>query len=87
VTFVMPPDRVEDRLRTILARIELPEELLSQAPDIPWAQVAGMRNVLAHDYEGVIDTEMVWDVATRRLSELESAVRRLLDLWAGTGKE
>jgi uncharacterized protein with HEPN domain len=51
------------------------------------AQVAGMRNVLAHDYDGMIDTEIVWDVATQRLSELETAVRRLLDIWTNRDSE
>jgi uncharacterized protein with HEPN domain len=120
----MPLDRVDDRLRGMLERIErirravagidyvtfiesettydavernievigdpvrkLPAELLAQVREMPWAQVAGMRNVLAHDYDGMIDTEIVWDVATRRLSELETAVRRLLDIWTNRDSE
>ena len=32
-------------------------------PDIPWSDIVGLRNVLAHEY-GAIDYERLWDIAT-----------------------
>ena len=42
----------------------IPEEARALAPEIPWHQIAGMRNVLVHGYFE-IDTDLVWDAATR----------------------
>lgn len=37
----------------------LSPEFRSQSPEIPWSAMAGMRDKLIHDYEGV-DVERVW---------------------------
>ena len=45
--------------------------------EIPWAQIIGQRNVLAHDY-GVIVTNRVWRAATINVPELLDALEKLL---------
>lgn len=54
-----------------------PEEIRALAPEIPWLQIAGMRNILVHGYFEV-DTDLVWDAATRDLPALKPAIERLL---------
>lgn len=56
----------------------LPAELLASQPDLPWAQIAGMRDRLAHRY---FDTSHAIVAATveHDLPELERATRSLLD--------
>ena len=47
-------------------------------PDIPLTRMAGIRDVLIHDYMGV-DLEIVWDVVANRIGELEAVIARLLE--------
>ena len=55
----------------------LPEEIRALAPEIPWREIVGMRNVLVHGYFE-IDADIVWDAAKRDLPPLKAAVERLL---------
>ena len=54
-----------------------PDELTSREPGVPWQQVAGLRNVLAHQYLGV-DVQLVWNVVHDHLPALRAAVEALL---------
>jgi uncharacterized protein with HEPN domain len=75
----------DDRTRdAVLRNIEvigeaarnLPAEETSKVADIEWRKVCDMRNLVAHEYFG-IDLRIVWDVATKKLDDLEKAVRIL----------
>jgi uncharacterized protein with HEPN domain len=52
------------------------EVLIEEMPDHPWAQIAGMRNVLAHEYLGV-DMVMIWDTVRLHLNDLRQALDSL----------
>jgi len=55
----------------------LSDETRDRRPEIPWAQIAGMRNILVHDYFG-IDLNEVWTSVERDMPLLKAAVFELL---------
>ena len=57
---------------------QIPSDVITRYPAIPWAKMRGMRNVLAHQYEDV-RMEIIWDTIQQ---ELPTLVPQLLDLQA-----
>jgi uncharacterized protein with HEPN domain len=55
----------------------LSDDFRAQNPDIPWKQMAGMRDVLIHSYNDV-DLELVWEAATQSIPDLISRIEPLL---------
>ena len=56
----------------------LPNEARKSIPGVDWKKIAGLRDILIHEYFG-IDGEIVWDIVQHKLPALERAVRHLLD--------
>lgn len=56
---------------------KLSDRATSRSPEIPWKQIAGMRDRLTHDYFGV-DLALVWTAVEQDLPRLKAAVERLL---------
>ena len=46
-------------------------------PGLPWRQMAGMRNIIVHEYDDV-DLSVVWDAVTRDLLPLVSELAQRL---------
>jgi len=52
--------------------------LKEQTPEIPWRQMAGLRDVLIYDYMG-ISLKIVWNLVQNELPQLKIKIMELLD--------
>ena len=55
----------------------LAENLKEQHPEVDWKGIAGIRNVLVHDYPGV-NLARVWEIVEADLPDLKERIRSIL---------
>lgn len=55
---------------------QLPEEFRRVHTEIPWTQIAGLRNRIVHDYFG-LDLEIIWEIIQHDLPELEKQIAEI----------
>ncbi len=46
----------------------VPKKIQAKYPQIPWKQMYGLRNLIAHEYFG-IDYELIWKIAANSLPQ------------------
>ncbi len=69
---------------SIIRRIEiigeavknLPDDVKNSYPEVPWKNIAGMRDVLIHEYFG-IDLELTWQVVQKDIPDLKREIIRI----------
>jgi len=71
-------DAVMRRLEIIGKAVKhLPEESKNKYPNIPWKDIAGMRDILIHEYAGV-QVERVWLTVKNDLPPLKQTILELI---------
>lgn len=56
---------------------KIPKTVREKYPEIPWKEMAGMRNKLIHEYFAV-DTKVLWKTVQTDVPEMRQAMRVLL---------
>lgn len=54
------------------------ESLRKKYPDVPWKEMAGMRDKLIHFYFGV-DSMLVWKTVKERLPRVSQSIMKMID--------
>ena len=80
-------DDLQNDRRTFLAVIhsmqiigeaagQMPKSFREKRPEIPWREIIGLRNVIAHEYFG-LDYEIIWDVIRTQIPVFAEQMRRV----------
>ena len=71
-------DLTEEKMDAVIRKLEIigeagkniPDDVRTQYPEVPWAKIIGLRNRLVHDYANV-DEEVIWNIVKLRLPEIK----------------
>ncbi len=75
----------DEKLSAILYQItiigeatkRISQEFRQQHPEVPWQEMAGMRDVIVHEYDQ-LDIAVIWDVVDHKLPELLNLIDPLI---------
>lgn len=56
---------------------KISDDVKMELPDIPWKQIAGIRNIFAHAYHSM-DKEVIWETATTDIPALQATIKRYM---------
>jgi len=56
----------------------IPDEIRNKFPQVPWREIIGFRNTVAHVYFGV-DQKIVWNTAKEDVKYLKELIKCIID--------
>jgi uncharacterized protein with HEPN domain len=56
---------------------QIPIDLRNKYPDIPWRNVAGLRDIVIHSYFGV-SSELIWRAAKEDIPSLKETIQKMI---------
>ena len=56
----------------------LPDEIKRKYPFIEWKKIAGLRDILIHEYFGV-NYNILWDIVKNKIPELKVQITKIVD--------
>lgn len=71
-------DAIVRRLEIIGEAVKnIPADFKKNYPDIDWKKIAGMRDIIVHEYFG-IDLKLIYKIATKNIPDLKEKIQKIL---------
>ncbi len=64
------------------AATHVPDDIVQAHPEIPWAEMRAVRNIVVHEYFGV-SNRILWDTSQVNLPTVVEPLRKLIELDEG----
>lgn len=55
----------------------VPDEIINTHPEIPWKEMAGMRDIVVHDYDDV-NVDEIWNVVKQDIPKLKEQLGKII---------
>jgi uncharacterized protein with HEPN domain len=55
----------------------IPEEIRENYNQTEWKKIAGLRDIVVHDYFGIND-EIIWDIVKNKIPELRNSIESII---------
>lgn len=55
----------------------IPANFRKKYPDVEWKKIAGLRDILIHEYFGM-DYELLWDIVEKKIPILNKQIEKIL---------
>ena len=55
----------------------IPDDIVQSHPEIPWREMADLRNIIVHEYSGV-NEKIIWETIQTDLPGLLSSLRKMV---------
>jgi len=77
---VLLQDAVIRRIEIIGEAVKnIPDEIKAKYQDVPWKEIAGMRDILIHEYFG-IDLNLTWKAVQKDIPDLKRQMLRIREV-------
>jgi uncharacterized protein with HEPN domain len=60
----------------------VPDSIKASYPSVPWREINGLRNLLIHEYEDIIES-VVWKIVEVHLPQLKPEIEQLIQTLEG----